>query len=335
MIPTVELKQSGKGIGRSRGRPTGVVETKPRRKLKTPGEPASIRALKAAQSAAIRARRSRESDEDMLEDVESLPPPSSLLTYGPEAQLTRYSMPSQAPKRKLLTDQNKGRLKAGAAAVGSAALAYAGKKAGEALVERYGGDAADLAQSVIGRMGGGRRPPPQTPRRGRPNHYMDLVDDEMAYMDARAMSGLGGIPGVIQRDASIPAEGVFADEAPSAPPLYLDYPDTPGIVVTASPQALRNRANIGVDGQGPRSRPQRSNAANLVPGDYFEFSGRKRRRTNGQDGGGLQSPCEHLREAGRQVFDMVEGGDKKGAQKEIAELAQHLKEIKMYVSTHK
>ena len=104
MIPTVELKQSGKGIGRSRGRPTGVVETKPRRKLKIPGEPLGVRALRAAETAAIRARRDRDPSSPVSGPVEPLAP---LLSYGPEARLTRYSVPPPAKKRRLLSDKNK------------------------------------------------------------------------------------------------------------------------------------------------------------------------------------------------------------------------------------
>ena len=50
-----------------------------------------------------------------------------------------------------------------------------------------------------------------------------------------------------------------------------------------------------------------------------------------QGGSGL-SPCEHMKEAGRAVFTLAEKGDKKAARKELAELTQHLKEVKKYIA---
>ena len=63
-IPTVELRQSGKGIGRARGRPKYVVETRKRKpKLKIPGESEAVRKLKASEARAIKARARREAAE--------------------------------------------------------------------------------------------------------------------------------------------------------------------------------------------------------------------------------------------------------------------------------
>ena len=72
----------------------------------------------------------------------------------------------------------------------------------------------------------------------------------------------------------------------------------------------------------------------------FQQGGRRSSRSNkGQrdvynaDGKGLGSPCAHMKEAGRLVFEMAETGNKIEAKKEIKQLSNHMKEIKKYVAS--
>lgn len=73
--------------------------------------------------------------------------------------------------------------------------------------------------------------------------------------------------------------------------------------------------------------------------DFQKEQRRSSRSTRGQrvvynaDGGGLGSPCAHMKQAGRIIFEMAETGDKKEAKKEVKQLSQHLKEIKKYVAS--
>ena len=348
-IPTVELKQRGKGVGRARGRPVGVAETQPRRKRKFAVANVDPELQRLRDMETMANRRKREGAQaDPEPELEPVPVRTKLVSFGPAKDLVRYAPPPPPKKKRvLLSDATKGNLKKGAVALGTAAGTAAAAIAAAKLKRRYNAPLRTAVEGAIDRVLGPDEETWIIPRETGFTRLDNDDSDDDGGSDGFVQVDNPGDPGrqwhqigqMSYNDAQIPI-GTPA----SAPPLRANYPDTPipsapprpltPQVVTASPAAMRGRARLGADGQGPR--PQRTTAANRLTGDYAEFAGQRRRRAKGQDGGGIQphaSPCEHLRQAGRQVFELAENGDKKAARKELKELTEHLREMKSYVAS--
>ena len=360
IIPTVELQVGKGGIKRSRGRPVGVRESKPRKKrspLAFNSEPSEIRRLKNLQDAAIRKRRS---ERISAIEEEEMPEPSrqpTTVSFGPKRSVVRYEMPEpikrrvapregpkkstpkvSPPKRKpFLSDSARQTLKRGAKAVGTAAASAAAA----ALARRYQTQLAVGAGRAIGSAfdyfdGPRGTPPPSPPPRDYPGSARFAVRQALQRLEetrslpvtpqpsAQFVSdagGLGDLGLLLETERGFTPEET---DTPMAGERFGNYAQDVRDIVDVQP----TRTPLGPRrGLRQRRPPQRQGATNTERGP----SGRI------LSGRGLEpeTPCEHVRHAGRLIFDMAEAGDHKGARKELKQIRGHLAEIKQYLASLK
>jgi len=355
-IPTVELAQTGKGVRRARGRPVGVKESKPRKRrspLEFKSESAEIRRLKSLQDAAIRKRRSERVSAMEEELPEPTRPPTTNISFGPTRTVVRYEMPEPVkqrvaprespkkpppkvspPKRKpFLSDSARQTLKRGAKAVGTAAASAAAA----ALARRYQTQLAVGADRAIGSafdyFDGPSRgtPPPSPPPRDYPGTARYAVNQALERLqEARSTpvtpqptpfvsdaGGLGDLGLLLETERGfIPEE----TDTPMAGERYNYAQDIVDVQPRRTPLGPRR-------GLRQRRPPQRQGATNTERGP----SGRI------LSGRGLEpeTPCEHVRHAGRIIFDLAESGEHKLAAKELKQIRTHMREIKKYLASLK
>lgn len=324
MIPTVELSQRGGAVTRARGRPKGVKEAKPRRKthrmpdgtlMTGATHNAESRALRQAEDDAIRKRRRGFQVDDPRDDDGE-----DFLTLGPRQKLTRYELPkkkvvvppspamlpvkAKPKKAPLLSATTKQRLKKGVLAAIVAGTLYIFRQ----QIKEQGGALAKAALLYIDKL---------------------IGEFEVGYSGTDVQSAL-------QR---VNNDGIaIPDSLPSTPPPA-NIPGYFGPFQVIDDEEPFTSPSL-------RSSPSRSS---LTPDqlkkvkrrvkDFQKEQRRSSRSTRGQrvvynaDGRGLGSPCAHMKQAGRIIFDLAESGDKKTAKKEVKQLSQHLKEIKKYVAS--
>lgn len=363
MIPTVELKQTGKGIARARGRPKGVVETRPRkRRFQLPDEPKDIRALRASEDAAIRKARA-EKTVDVIEPDSPQAAPQAIFELGPKQQLTRYELPKSKPKRKTsrIGPTTKKRLKQGAAIGAAAAATLAarrllaeddtgilggavqdagvlGRRAVRGALSRLtsggGDDDSDDDETLFmpgsGALSGQRVPTsqvatPSPPRRPAPRTPIAKTPAILRSLERRRnrLAEIRGSPTDPRNFLSTPVETPFGEtsEVLANNPAFRNQQGT-GFAHLAS---LRGQAKQQWTTMSPAQK-RRLKAAGITSFALFAMlmaqfhADKSDQYTNEslvtQTDSGL-TPCEHMKQAGRMVFDMAEQGDKKGARKEL------------------
>lgn len=87
-------------------------------------------------------------------------------------------------------------------------------------------------------------------------------------------------------------------------------------------------------GVGLALGPDEETVGHIQPGQTYWMSPELRAMRREQRGEGL-SPCQHMKEAGRHVFELAGDGDHAKAKKELKEMKKHLAEAKEYVASLK
>lgn len=356
MIPTVELSQKGGAVKRARGRPRGVIETAPRKRgPRFTSESAEVRRLKAAQDAAIRARRKPYSvqEDDVL-------PPQPLMSFGNKTQrLPSYAMPDtqeepSKTKSKGLSPQMKDRLKKGLLAAIAAGVGYYYREEIASTSGDLGRKAVAYIDNLLQGFDNYNDPSSPTSRSSRQAVQESL--SRVVTPDPSRTPSVQFIEDDTDYSAFQPTFQPRNTARPSAPPLFADLGSTPGRIdeifspatpnrrSSLSPERQRNiksqirrfrKANPDIQGILEGTTPVRRSTRKKNPShDTGMASARTPRKGRGIELDPDEvSPCEHMKQAGRQVFDMAEMGDKKRAKKEIKELKEHLSQIKEYVAS--
>lgn len=303
MIPTVELSQRGGAVTRARGRPKGVKEAKPRRKthrmpdgtlMSGATHNAESRALRQAEDDAIRKRRRGFQVDDPRDDDDE-----DFLTLGPRQKLTRYEL----PKKRVVVPPPPAMLPVKAKPKKAPLLSATTKqRLKKGVLAAIVAGTVYLFRQQIKEQGGA------------------LAKAALLYIDKLIGIAIPDSLPSTPPPANIPGyfgpfQVIDDDEEPFTSPPLRSSPSRSSL----TPDQLKKVKRRVKDFQKEQRRSSRST--------------RGQRVVYNADGGGLGSPCAHMKQAGRIIFDLAESGDKKEAKKEVKQLSQHLKEIKKYVGS--